>query len=878
VKFAVEFSILGANLTSMTLSGCTATVIATLLATMAVAQEVGQVGPGTNGTYLVSTTQLIQPAGDTLTFGGRAIDLALSADGRSLFAKYDRGVLVIDPETWRIREQVVVGEGSSIHGIAVRRDGTRVYVTGSYNALWDGDVSSSGSLTFTRKATLLGKGGSGYSNPCGISLSPGEKTALVCLSLKNSVAIVDLETDKLIREIAVGVAPYDVIVSPDGQRAYVSNWGGRPPGQIDRTADSNGTRVLVDKRGAALSGTVSVIDLKQNREVREIATGLHPSGLALSADGHTLYVANANSDTISVIDTEASRVTETVSVRPDPALPFGSQPNALALSPDGGTLYVANGGNNAIAVVVLRGGSRTNSVVTGFIPAGWFPGGVATDGKRLYVANVKGYGSRFNGGNGHEWVAAWSLGSVNRVSIPTGDQLTNYTASARADARVPEALRAWERAQTGQRPVPVPEHIGEPSVFDHVVYIIKENRTYDQFLGDLPRANGDTNLCVFGREVTPNHHHIAEEFVTLDNFYCNGVLSVDGHRWVTEGNVMSGLEKAISGFRRGDSVGVDPLYFSSSGFIWDDVLLHGLSFRNYGEMGKGGATTTRVGPQRNTVKDMLENPDAYQLVYEPASPVEVLKNYSCPNYPGWELNIPDVLRARVFLQELKQAERSGHWPNFMFVHLPNDHTGGNPTPRAQVADNDLALGRIIDGISHSKFWPKTCIFVMEDDPQSGFDHVDGHRSFCFVVSPYTKRHAVVSQFYNQTGVLHTIELILGIPPMNQMDAMGPVMSACFTNAPDLSPYTALPNLIPLDETRKPVAQLRGKELYWAKKLAAMRFDQPDLNNDDLLNRIIWHSVKGVDAPYPVAFAGPHGRGLKALGLKHAPTADDDDDD
>ncbi|HTS17290.1 MAG TPA: bifunctional YncE family protein/alkaline phosphatase family protein [Verrucomicrobiae bacterium] len=851
--------------------------IATLFVITASGQEVGQVGPGTNGTYLVPTTQLIHPAGDTLTFSGRAIDLALAMDGKNLFVKYDRGVLMVDPQTWKIRQEVVVSEGGSIHGIAVRRDGTRVYVTGSYNALWDGDVWPSGSLTFTRKATLLGKGGSGYSNPCGLALSPDETTALVCLSLKNSLALVDLGSDKLIREIPVGIAPYDVVVSPDGQRAYVSNWGGRPPGVTDRTADSYGTPVRVDKRGAALSGTVSVIDLKQNRELREIATGLHPSGLALSGDGRTLYVANANSDTISAIDTETLKVSESIPVRPDPALPFGSQPNALVLSPDGRTLFVANGGNNAIAVVALRGGSRTNSIVTGFIPAGWFPGAVATDGKRLYVANVKGYGSRVNEGNGKRWSVGWSLGSVNRVGIPTEEQLANYTAAALADARVPEALRAWERTETGKKPVPVPEHISEPSVFDHVVYILKENRTYDQFLGDLPKANGDANLCVFGREVTPNHHHIAEEFVALDNFYCNGVLSQDGHRWATEGNVMAGMEKAMLGFRRGDAFGVDPLYFSSSGFIWDDVLLHGLSFRNYGEMGKGGSTTARIGPQRNTTKDMLENPDAYQLVYEPNSPVDVLKNYSCPKYPGFELNIPDVLRARVFLQELKEAERNGRWPNFMFVHLPNDHTGGNPTPRAQVADNDLALGRIVEGISHSKFWAKTCIFVMEDDPQSGFDHVDGHRSMCFVVSPYTKRHAVVSQFYNQTGVLHTMELILGIPPMNQMDAMGPVMRECFTNAPDFSAYTALPNQIPLDEMQRPIAELHGKELYWAKKLAAMRFDEPDLNNDDLLNRIIWHSVKGVDAPYPVAFAGPHGKGLKALNLKHAPVEDDDDD-
>jgi YVTN family beta-propeller protein len=819
--------------------------------------------------------QLIQPAGDSLSFLGRPNDIALSSDRKNLFVKYDSGILVVDAESWKIRQQLPVEDGGAAHGIVVRQDGSRVYMTGNHYALWEGEVSKTGTVAFTRKLILLGPGGQGYSNPCGITLSPDEKTALVCVSLKNSLALVDLESLKLIREIPVGVAPYNVVISPDGQRAYVSNWGGRRPGKTDHSAESYGTAVWIDKRGIAMSGTISVVDLKGNREVREIDTGLHPSGLALSADGRTLFVANANSDTISVIDTESLRVTETVSVRPDPSLPFGSQPNALALSQDGRTLFCANGGNNAIAVVALRGESRTNSVVTGFIPTAWFPGAIVTDGQRLYIANVKGFGSRDNRGQGKFWALGWFLGTVGRVDIPSDSQLATYTTNALANARVPEALHAWERAQSGQKPVPVPERVGEPSVFEHVVYIIKENKTYDEYLGDLGRGNSDSNLCLFGRDVTPNHHHIAEEFATLDNYYCNGVFSWDGHRWATEGNVTAAVEKSLLGSWRGDAQGVDPLNFSSSGFIWDDALLHGLSFRNYGEMGRASCTTARMGPQRNTTKDMLEHPDEYKLAYVPFSPCDALKTFSSPTYPGWELNIPDVLRARAFLHELKDYEKKGQWPNLILMHLPNDHCGGNPTPRAQIADNDLALGQIVEGISRSKFWPKTCIFVIEDDPQSGVDHVDGHRSICLVASPYTKRHAVVSQFYNQTTLLRTIELMLGLPPMNQMDAMSPGMSDCFTNVPDLSPYVALTNQVPLDQMQHPIAELHGKELYWAKQLARMRFDQPDLNDDDLFNRIIWHSVKGVDAPYPVAYAGSHGKGLAALKLKLAPTEDDD---
>jgi hypothetical protein len=250
--------------------------------------------------------------------------------------------------------------------------------------------------------------------------------------------------------------------------------------------------------------------------------------------------------------------------------------------------------------------------------------------------------------------------------------------------------------------------------------------------------------------------------------------------------------------------------------------------------------------------------------------IETLRQYSCPEYPGWNMKIPDILRVEVFLRELKEYEQKGEWPNFIILYLPNDHTSGTspgaPTPRAQVADNDLALGRAVEGITKSAFWPKTCIFVIEDDPQAGFDHLDGHRSICLVISPYTRRGAVVSQFYSQTSVLHTMERILGLPPMNQMDAMAPVMRDCFTDTPDFQPYTTLPNRIPLDEMNPPMGSLRGKALYWAQKSLDEPFDQFDQADEDTLNRIIWHSVKGVEAPYPAHLAGAHGTGLKALNL------------
>jgi YVTN family beta-propeller protein len=616
-----------------------------------------------------------------------------------------------------------------------------------------------------------------------------------------------------------------------------------------------------------MSGTVSVVDLSVKKSVAEIPVGLHPSDLQRSADGATLYVANANSDSVSVIDTASRKVIETINVRPDASLPFGSVSNSLTLSDDGKTLFVANGGNNAIAVVSLG----AKSSVRGFVPAGWYPGAVVSDGKNLYVANIKGVGSRNPRKQESDgWRVNQFLGTVNKVAIPTASELAGYTQRAMSDARVPQSLRAWEKAQSGVESTPVPKHVGEPSVFEHVVCVIKENRTYDQVLGDMPRGNNDPNLCVFGKEIAPNHHALAEQFVLLDNFYCNGVVSADGHAWVTEGNAGDYWEKSFGGFTRIYFQG-DPLTVSSSGFIWDNALLHNLSFRNYGE---------KVFPETEAkfvdiYDDFVHHTGKVKLNF-PMS-FEVLRPYTCPDYPGWNLRIPDVLRMQAFLKEFAEYEKKGDWPNLVMVYLPQDHTAGVnpnfPAPAAMVADNDLALGQLVEAISHSKFWPTTCIFVIEDDPQAGFDHVDGHRSLCLVASPYTKRQQTVSAFYNQTSVLHTMEQMLGLPPMNQMDAMAPLMSECFTDTADLRPYGALKNNIPLDQMNTPKARLEGAGREFAELSEKQDLDMPDQIDDDAFNRVIWFATKP-NEPYPAALAGAHGRGLKSLHL----TLDGKDDD
>jgi hypothetical protein len=531
-----------------------------------------------------------------------------------------------------------------------------------------------------------------------------------------------------------------------------------------------------------------------------------------------------------------------------------------------------------VAVVALAPSSGGKSQVEGFIPTAWYPGGIVNDGKSIYIANVKGLGSRNPSGEKKGWNSHFYLGTVSKVEIPAASVLQAQTRQVKEDARVPQMLRAWDKSNSSKKPVPVPERLGEPSVFDHVVYIIKENRSYDQIFGDLPQGNADPTLCVFGREVTPNAHALAEEFALLDNYYCNGVLSADGHAWAMEGYATDYLEKSFGGFTRSYPYsGDDPLSYAPTGFIWDHVLLHGLSFRNYGEMAR-----TEPRPRDAKFLDIFEEhkSQAGKISFEHTIQIDTLRRYSCPDAPGWNMRIPDAIRADVFLKEFANYEKQGDWPNLIIIFLPSDHTSGTrpggPTPRAQVADNDLAVGRIVERISQSRYWPKTCIFTIEDDPQAGFDHVDGHRSVCLVASPYTKRGAVVSKFYNQTSVLHTMSRMFGIPPMNQMVALSPLMTDCFTPKPNLKPYQCRPNQIPIDEMNKTTAALQGGELHWALKSLEQPFDEVDQADEDTLNRIIWHSVKGVNTPYPVQLAGAHGKGLRKLGLTLGGKDDDDD--
>jgi YVTN family beta-propeller protein len=845
-----------------------------------------KVGLQPDGRIVVPTNQILQPAGTQVTFPGRPVDLVEVEGGKLLVAKNMKGLEFIDPATGKVKQTLALPAAAkdlsgAFSAVGLVASGDRVFVTDSQNAvrvarkLPDGTYGWDGAFVLKPPAV----GGAAY--PTGLALQ-GDAHLWVCASRGNELQLVSLTGVQA--RVPVGVAPYMPVVV--GGKVYVSNWGGDRPAKDDPQQKSSGTPVKTDPRtSVANHGSVSVVAKVEGvwKQTKSITVGGHPSGMVASKSGKFLYVANANSDTVSGIDTATDKVVETIDCKPEAKLPFGTGSNAVALSNDGHTLYVANGTGNCVAVVALgseaggvpaKGEARPSGTV-GMIPTGWYPGAVrlSADGKKLFVANVKGHGSlqprkvdpkpkkkdakgkgdgddpaapSKKGHNSHD-----HLGSVSLIDLPDAAQLKKYTETVNANNRLGYSLAGMEKPRPGVKPVPVPERHGEPSVFEHVIYVIKENRTYDQVLGDMKEGNGDANLCIFGEEVTPNHHKLAREFVLLDNFYCSGVLSADGHSWANAAYATDYLEKQFGQFTRSYPYeGSDPLAFPTSGFLWDNALAHKKSFRNYGEFVKS-AYEPKGAKWADLYADYTNGTNKVKVTATPN--LRSLDKYSHPNFPGFPLTTPDVYRAKMFIDELKQFETKGEFPNLTYLFLPADHTNGTspsaPTPRAMVADNDLALGMVVEAVSKSKFWAKTCIVVTEDDPQNGFDHVDGHRTVGLVISPYSRRKAVDSTCYNQTGMVKTMELILGLPPMTQLDLSATPMRGCFTDKPDPAPYAAVKNKIPLDEMNKPVAKLDGKAKEFALKSLALDFDEEDRADEDTLNRILWFSVKG-NQPYP----------------------------
>jgi len=850
------------------------------------------VTPAASRTYL-PVNQVVTPVGIQVELPGlRPQVLALSPDGRLLVASgKTHELVVVDPEAGKILQRVplppeppsaknppVPSENilkpddkgqASYTGLAFSPDGKKLYLSNVNGSIKVFGVDAAGKISGLFSIPLPPADAPRRKEeiPAGIAVSRDGSRLYVALNLSNRLAELDAATGKVLRLFDVGVAPYNVALI--GKKVYVSNWGGRRPKSGDVTGPAGrGTLVKVDPATyIANEGSVSVIDLTSGRAQAEILLHLHSSALAVAPNGRFVVCANAASDNLSVIDVRKDAVVETIWVKPSPADLFGASPNALAFDKQGKFLYAANGTQNAIAVIRFRPQRRASQLL-GLIPVGWFPGAVIHHSRlnRLCVANIKGIETtkgqdRKSGGmgfNSHQY-----HGSLSLVAVPKTSQLSQMSKIVWDNYHRERIAQTFLPPRPHQPPRPVPERIGEPSVFKHVIYIIKENRTYDQVLGDLPQGNGDPSLCIFGERVTPNQHHLAREFVLLDNMFCSAILSADGHQWSMSGFGTDYLEKSFAGWPRSypDGMGqdeIDALAYAPTGFIWDNALRHGKTLRDYGEFAMPAVRWSN--PKRKGEPDWtacwreFKHPTG-EVVFGSEPAIESLRPYLASKTVGWNMNVPDQFRAGYFIQELGEFEKLGRFPDLVLFCLPDDHTSGTsegaPTPAAQVADNDLAFGRIVEAVSRSRFWKETVIFAIEDDPQDGWDHVTGYRTTAYMISPYTKRRQVVKTAYSTISLLRTIEQILGLPPMNQFDAAVEPMFDGFSQTPDFTPFRALPNRVPLDQMNPPKKKIADPLLRRQAALSLrLNFKRVDACPEDVLNRILWHAVKGSAVPYP----------------------------
>jgi len=779
---------------------CRRLALVLLLASVALAQEgdrgdrvVGRTGE-TSG--VTANNWTIAPLGEVIPVGEMPQGCLLSPDG-SLLAVANCGqgtqsVMLVSTATRRVTATLNVPRPDAIfHGLAFSQDGRRLYVSGGptdvirvvdvASGQWaepatitlretpaepvvDNPEDYAGKITLpdpAKAGTLL--------YPIGLALSPDGQTLWAAETIGSAVAVIDLASGRVKRRIAVGSYPYEVAFNRAGTKAYVSLWG---------------------------AGKVAVVDVAGARGLVQVAVGQHPCALLADPAAERLYVANAHSDSVSIVDMTNDRVVGTIPVAPYGQAPLGTMPNALALSPDRSTLYIADAGNNALSVARL-GTSGGATKVEGRVPTGWFPSGVqaASDGT-LWVVSAKGVGTMQNAFPKRVYIASLHDGILQIV--PPLARADLAAASAQVAANNLVASGAEVRVQAGTPAAsPIPRRVGDPSPIQYCVYIIRENRTYDQVFGDLPQGNGDPELAIYGRGVTANAHKLAEEFVLLDNFYCNGSVSVDGHQWAKGAMVSDAVEKSwpLSYSQRGPTFG-GPVGAPAGGWLWQNAEAHGVSSKVYGGGIKAGE---------------------------------------------------DLKRVETVLGDVGKWSAEGGMPRLIVLHLPNDHTHGTsknqPTPKAMVAENDQAVGNLIAGLSRTKFWPEMAVFIVEDDAQDGPDHVDCHRSPALVIGPWVKRGLVDSNFYDQVAVLRTIELILGLPPLGQFDAAAMPMYTLFDERPTVTTYDAVTPAQPLD-------QMNVAGAFGQAESMAMNWDEVDVQPWPELNRILWHNEKGAHVPYP----------------------------
>jgi YVTN family beta-propeller protein len=743
----------------------------------------------------------------------------LSPDGRylvlSLSGWREQGIEVLD----RARQAVIqrLPQAGAFLGLAWAADGATLYVSGGsadviYVYSWDRSRREPAVLS---DSIALGAGSSDTTvrrYPAGLGRSPDGRSLYVAENLGDSVAVIDLGTRRVRQRIPMPEYPYDVAVARDG-RVYVSAWGGSVVGVFRETPE-----------GLRAEGRIEV--------------GRHPSALCLSADGTRLFAALASADQVAVVDTRTSRVVTTLADPPPSGVQEGSTPNALALSADGTRLFIAEADANAVAVFDL--GATVSGVASargvdrlaGRIPTEWYPTALLLLNDSLWAVNGKGRGAGPN-----------PAGAQPDLPLAPGDSLytlgqLNGTVTilpAGAGGRSLDSLSARVAAANGWDVSPSRRAHYPP--FQHVIYVIKENRTFDQVLSDLPRADGDTSLLFFPRSISPNHHALAERFGIFDRFFVNAEVSAQGHPWSTAGYVTDFVEKTtpdVYRSRRPEPGGEGEVDDPAMGFLWTQAIKKGLTLRNYGEYGE---------PIPQDPGD--PGPTRYRAARA------ALRPYTSVQYPSFDVGTPDQRRADVWVADFRADVAGGRMPALEIMHLPNDHTAGaragRPTPKAYMADNDLALGRIVEALSRSPFWASTVMFVLEDDAQDGPDHVDSHRSVLLVISPYS-RAGVVRRFVNTTDVLATIEEILGLGPLSQFDRFGRPLREIWAGSPDLRPYDAL-------TPAQSLTEMNPSRGMGARRSARLDFSAVDRVDDDEFNQILWRALKG-STPYPAIHRAP----------------------
>ena len=797
-----------------------------------------QVGPLPDGGFLLNSGWKIKPAGKQLALDTMPMASALAPDGRYLLV-LNGGykpptISVVDTHTMSETARVPVADAWL--GLTFSPKGDFVYVGGGSRAAVYEFAYSKGTLVPARTFTVVPDAQRKVTDFIGDVAFDQQGHLLFAADLYHDrLVIINPQSGMLIGEVKTARRPYRILVPPGLKQFFVSSWA---DGSIQEFQSSDNSLLNTLRLGPH---TVDMVWLAGRPEAPDTDESLK------DLKGR-IFVAAANTNSVfSVGLTESGemRRLENINIAITPNQPLGMTPSALGLAPDGKRLYVACSDANAVASLDI---SLDRSSVQGYLPTGWYPMAVRVlADNRILILNGRGLGSHPNvdgpnptrrpapvhqGGKAEEYVLRIQTGTMSIVESPNDKQLADYTNQVISNSPYRDALM---QSVSIPQPNPVPSEPGLPSPIRHVIYIVQENRTYDQVLGDIKKGNGDASLVLFGENITPNHHKLANEFVLFDNFYVSSDVSADGHNWATAAIAPDYTIKmspnSYAGRRKGgyDYEGQEAANRPPAGYIWTNAKEAGVSMRNYGYFVDNKKPIPASGDQVTSVRDPILGP------------------VTNPNYRGFDLDYSDIDRAKVFLEDLKKFEASGEMPNLLLVRMGNDHTygaaAGKVAPQALVADNDLGIGMLVEAVSRSKFWKETAIFIIEDDAQNGADHVDSHRSPAYLISPYVKRGSVDSSMYNTTSVLRTFELILGLRPMTVFDAAARPMFAALQMTPDLTPYTAEKARIPLD-TKNPANTAA------ARKSAAMDFDDADEIDDDELNAILWATIKGPNVPVP----------------------------